>query len=317
MATDGLIGLTHDKMKVTADDQKDINQILSATQIPDQVRILGKWWTVSTGKITIPNGTVIMMNGRLVKAVKDLVLNFTYTSGLKLYLVFDSKLENTATGEVGTSSYIPVLNQSYFTFSTTVPAGVEAAVIADITSDSSAKEGKHTTRNLHFWKSDSMLTGKLLPGIAIVYDKLFANTQVHASWYSNNYQLPANDNPGYIPNTALGYKTGKVGEPDSGVNFRYEKSGNNVTIKFAGTRTARLSFGTIIKSFATNTLENLGISPISNENWGQAEMEATSSGVKLEAKSGGGWNIVWRGGTVSANHWMDGSINYITKDKWV
>lgn len=317
MATDGLIGLTHDKMKVTADDQKDINRTIGHAQRYQQVRIVGNKWTISSGKITIPIGTVIMMNGRFVKAVKDLVLNFTYTSGLKLYLVFDGKLENTATGEVGTSSYIPVLNQSYFTFSTTTPAGVENALIADITSDSSANEGGYVTRNLEFWKSASSLTGTVLPGITPLYDKLFDDTEVYASWYSDTYQLPASGNPGYISNTALGYKTETVGQPDSGVNFRYEKSGNNVTIKFAGTRTAEVSFGTVIKSFATGTLENLGISPISNENWGQAEMEATSSGVKLVAKSGGGWNIVWRGGTVSANHWMDGSINYITKDKWV
>lgn len=316
MATDGLIGLTHDKMKVTAADQMDINILTNNTAIWNTLKTSNLNITVNGSVLTVKAGAVIYMRGRFVKVTKDIEMSFVYSSGLKFWIVFDEKLENTASGDVGTSTYTPVLNQVYFTFSNTAPSGVtEYFQLASINSETSFSWNPELIRNLHFGIGQ-IGNNAALGNNAILFEYNDSNSPTAIPWGYDGSYMGGSNKPGKLYRTADVPTSGDI-STSNGVNLRYERAGSVVVLKFAGSSTKDWSFDTVIASVGGGDLDKYGIRPLNSyENWGSGEMGATSGGIKAVPYAiGDGIDIKWRGGNVSKG-WADGSITYITKSDY-
>lgn len=316
MATDGLRGLTHDKMTVTAADQMDINILTNNTAIWNTLKTSNLNITVSGSVLTVNSGAVIYMRGRFVKVTKDIKMSFVYSSGLKFWIVFDEKIENTASGNVGTSTYTPVLNQVYFTFSNSAPSGVtEYFQLASINSESSFSWFPGLIRNPHF-AMDPIENNPELGNNAILFEYNELNSPVPIPWgYDGSYLGGANKS-GKLYRTAEVPTTGSI-ITSHGLALRYEKAGSVVTLKFAGSSDQNWSFDTTIASIGGVQLDQFGIRPVNaSESWGMGEMGPTSGGIRLQNYTyGDGIDIKWRGGDVNKG-WADGSITYITQSDY-
>lgn len=316
MATDGLIGLTHDKMKVTAADQMDINILTNGTAIWNTVKTSNLNITVNGSVLTVKAGAVIYMRGRFVKVTKDIKMSFVYSSGLKFWIVFDEKLENTASGDVGTSTYNPVLNQVYFTFSNTAPSGVtEYFQLASINSETSFSWNPELIRNLQF-EIYPIGNNAALGRSAILYGYNDSNSPTAIPWGYDGSYMGGYNKSGKLYRTANVPTSGDM-FTSNGLNLRYERAGSVVVLKFSGNSTKDWSFDTIIATIGGDDLDKYGIRPLNfYENWGSGEMLATSGGIKTVPRNGvDGIDIKWRGGNVSKG-WADGSITYITQSDY-
>lgn len=254
--------------------------------------------TDATARTTTVNSGYAKLDGFLFGLDESLVLNWPVSANNpSVYLVIDFTQQNSFTGSVQTNDYVMVNNQASIVVSDTLPQPSVNSYVAKLGYYNNIDMGGYGLNVSALNASSATIQGTLQANL------LKSNGGVEAGIY-----LQAPELRGNMPIVA-----NNLGTAQDGIQYRYEKSGNTVMIKWAGTRTNGLSFGTVVKSWPASNFSDAYIEPYSNENWGTGEMSATFGGLRLQ-KTDTSYQLVWRGGSVGANAWFDGSITYITNE---
>lgn len=130
MAQENVLGVTFDKMKVNAADEEAVNRLNGFMGADyDLIRIIDTTFVFDGLAHIIVSPGYLSFNGRVVHFADRLTIPVSNVSSeTKLFWVFDENLENTATGEVGTSGYQAELNQGYFLVANNGPVNVTSYI---------------------------------------------------------------------------------------------------------------------------------------------------------------------------------------------
>lgn len=130
MSQENVVGVTFDKMKVTAADEEATNRLNGFMGADyDLIRITNTTFTYDGLASIIVSPGYMNFNGRVVRFDEGATIPVSnISSNTKLFWVFDEALDNTATGEVGTSTYQAELNQGYFLVSNNGPVNVTSYI---------------------------------------------------------------------------------------------------------------------------------------------------------------------------------------------
>lgn len=298
MSQENVVGVTFDKMKVTAADEEATNRLNGFMgENYDLIRIINTTFTYDGLASIIVSPGYMNFNGRVVRFDEGATIPVSnISSNTKLFWVFDEALDNTATGEVGTSTYQTELNQGYFLVSNNRPVNVTSYI----------------------------QLGHFISNIAFVEEtKIQQNRNVSIS--INNGQFEIRNSLGNIPMSfeASSTKFTKTITDLSGLTWRLIRRGETVIARVSGNNTmTQMKFNDVIGYMYVAGID--GFKPdfdLISHVYGAGDVNGLGFNAWVQYGSISSTNDVieatWRDGTRTTNkQYIDMTFEWVTSDPY-